>query len=118
MQSLRSALIIFSRRAHTKNYMNLDALKIKTKSKATSDLHNLLINMPKEQPHIPVLKSARKQKKESVGKFPAGYITLQVLGNGAKGAPSSLYLFTDQTRSVCKNVQFPFFLNTMKVKRV
>jgi len=54
--------------------------------------------MPKEQPHIPVLKFARNKKKEATAKYPAGYITLQILGSGAKGAPSSLYMFTDQSR--------------------
>ncbi|ODM99911.1 Ribonuclease Z, mitochondrial [Orchesella cincta] len=54
--------------------------------------------MPKETVHVPVLKEGRKAKKETSGRYPAGIINLQVLGSGAKGAPRSLYVFTDQTR--------------------
>lgn len=61
-------------------------------------LKDLLINMPKEAVHVPALKAGRKAKKETFSKYPAGIINLQVLGSGAKGAPRSLYVFTDQTR--------------------
>lgn len=68
--------------------------KLSTKSQ----LKELLISMPKETAHVPVLKEGRKVKKENLIKYPAGIINLQVLGNGSKGAPRSLYVFTDQTR--------------------
>jgi len=63
-----------------------------------SPLHDLLISMPKEAVHVPLLQSQRAARKEVTSKFPAGYINLEVLGNGAKGAPAALYVFTDQTR--------------------
>ncbi|CAL8095069.1 unnamed protein product [Orchesella dallaii] len=61
-------------------------------------LKELLLKMPKETVHVPVLKEGRKVKKESSVRYPAGIINLQVLGSGAIGAPRSLYVFTDQTR--------------------
>ncbi len=63
-----------------------------------SKLRDLLIKMPKETVHVPILREGRKAKKETAFRYPAGIINLQVLGNGTKGAPRSLYVFTDQTR--------------------
>ncbi|KAF6198835.1 hypothetical protein GE061_006858 [Apolygus lucorum] len=54
--------------------------------------------MPKESTHAITLKAQRLKIKEKGQKYPPGTVTLQVLGSGAKGAPRSLYLFTDQSR--------------------
>ena len=61
-------------------------------------LQDLLLGMNTKAAHVPAMKAARKAKQENTPKYPAGVITLQVLGSGAKGAPSSLYIFADQTR--------------------
>ncbi|KAK9509709.1 hypothetical protein O3M35_006965 [Rhynocoris fuscipes] len=61
-------------------------------------LNELLIEMPKENKHTSQLKSYRIRMKEKNSRYFPGIVNLQVLGSGAKGAPRSLYLFTDQSR--------------------
>ena len=60
-------------------------------------LLNLLITMPKDTSHVARLQSERQAKKISKVKYPPGTVTLQVLGSGVRGAPRSLYMFTDQS---------------------
>jgi hypothetical protein len=60
-------------------------------------LLNLLITMPKDTSHVARLQSERQAKKISKMKYPPGTVTLQVLGSGVRGAPRSLYMFTDQS---------------------
>lgn len=69
-------------------------------SSASKSLHDLLLEMPKDRtPLLKVLKASRKLKNSIMsGKYPAGIINLQVLGNGANGGPKCVYLFTDQAR--------------------
>ncbi|XP_063240467.1 LOW QUALITY PROTEIN: ribonuclease Z, mitochondrial-like [Bacillus rossius redtenbacheri] len=62
------------------------------------NLHNLLVEMPKEKKHTQELKKQRQKLKEKGQKYVPGTVCLQVLGSGAEGAPTSLYLFTDQSR--------------------
>lgn len=93
-QLVRQVVVLLRKSLHTKPEFVVGELKKKDKS----SLNDLLISMPKEAVHIPLLKSARVARKEAAAKFPAGFIHLEVLGNGSKGAPPSLYVFTDQTR--------------------
>nr|CAD7262484.1 unnamed protein product [Timema shepardi] len=65
----------------------------------SSNLHKLLINMPKDAKHTVDLQRQRQKLKVKGQKYVPGTVTLHVLGSGAKGAPKSLYLFTDQSRS-------------------
>lgn len=61
-------------------------------------LNELLLTMPKEKPHTAILKSQRIKGRAKNIKYTPGTVTLQVLGSGAKGAPRSLYVFTDHSR--------------------
>lgn len=54
----------------------------------------------KQQKHIATAQKQLQKAKERSQKYVPGTINLQILGNGAKGAPSSVYLFTDQSRYV------------------
>ncbi len=58
---------------------------------------NLLATMPKDTSHVSRLQSERQAKKITKTKYPPGTVTLQVLGSGVRGAPRSLYMFTDQS---------------------
>nr|CAD7441864.1 unnamed protein product [Timema bartmani] len=64
----------------------------------SSNLHKLLINMPKDAKHTVELQKQRQKLKVKGQKYVPGTVTLHVLGSGAKGAPKSLYVFTDQSR--------------------
>ncbi|KAB0794016.1 hypothetical protein PPYR_13636 [Photinus pyralis] len=57
-----------------------------------------LQTMPKIPKHIPEAQKQRRLIKEKFSRYVPGRITLQVLGTGAKGAPRSLYVFSDQSR--------------------
>lgn len=63
-------------------------------------LLKVLKAMPKEPKHIAEAQKQRKKIKEKYIKYSPGKVTLQVLGSGAKGAPKSLYVFSDQSRYV------------------
>lgn len=52
----------------------------------------------KQQQHISVAQKQLVKAKEKSAKYVPGSINLQIVGNGAKGAPASVYLFTDQSR--------------------
>lgn len=52
----------------------------------------------KQQKHIATAQKQLLKSKEKCYKYVPGTINLQILGNGAKGAPASVYLFTDQSR--------------------
>lgn len=52
----------------------------------------------KLQQHIATAQKQLQKVKEKSQKYVPGTISLQVLGNGARGAPASVYLFTDQSR--------------------
>ncbi|BET01573.1 zinc phosphodiesterase [Nesidiocoris tenuis] len=67
-------------------------------SRKSTRLSALLDTMPKESTHAITMKAQRLKIKEKMQKYPPGTVTMQVLGSGAKGAPRSLYLFTDQSR--------------------
>lgn len=44
----------------------------------------------------------RKRKENERDLFSPGVVNLQVLGSGCKGAPASIYLFSDQSRlAIC-----------------
>ena len=64
------------------------------------NLKELLLNMPRDTRHTVALQQQRQKLKEKGQKYPPGTVSLQVLGSGAKGAPRSLYVFTDQSRQV------------------
>jgi hypothetical protein len=66
-----------------------------------SEQHNLkqlLLTMPRDTRHTAALQQQRQKCKEKGQKYTPGTVSLQVLGSGAKGAPRSLYVFTDQSR--------------------
>lgn len=67
-------------------------------SASKSNLLELLKTMPKQQKHIAEAQKQRQKIKERLSKYVPGRVTLQVLGSGAKGAPRSLYVFSDQSR--------------------
>lgn len=69
-------------------------------SAAKSNLLELLKTMPKQPKHIAEAQKQRLKIKERLSKYVPGKVTLQVLGTGAKGAPRSLYVFSDQSRQV------------------
>lgn len=62
------------------------------------NLKQLLLSMPRDTRHTAALQKQRQKCKEKGQKYTPGTVSLQVLGSGAKGAPRSLYVFTDQSR--------------------
>lgn len=68
------------------------------KSAKNLKLNSLLLNMSKDRAHIAEAQKQRQKIKEKSSKYVPGTVTLQVLGSGASGTPSSVYLFTDQDR--------------------
>lgn len=58
----------------------------------------ILATMPKDPQHIAESQKQRRKIKEKLSRYVPGKVTLQVLGTGAKGAPKSLYMFSDQSR--------------------
>lgn len=52
--------------------------------------------------HIAEAQKQRHKIKEKGSRYVPGTVQLQVLGSGAAGTPSSVYLFTDQDRFVLK----------------
>lgn len=69
--------------------------QISSKSKKLQDL---LLNMPKDQKHIVEAQKQRLKIKARAARYPPGVVNIQVLGNGSKGSPAVVYLFSDQTR--------------------
>lgn len=65
---------------------------------SNSNLNDLLLKMPKEPKHIVEAQKQRIKIKQKSSKYAPGRVTLQILGTGAKGAPRSVYLFSDQSR--------------------
>lgn len=63
-------------------------------------LHDILLKMPRDTTHTKVLQNQRVKLKEKRVKYSPGLVNLQVIGSGAYGAPTSLYLFTDGSRCV------------------
>ena len=62
------------------------------------NLKELILSMPRNTKHTAELQKQRQKLKEKAQKYVPGTVSLQVLGSGAKGAPRSLYMFTDQFR--------------------
>jgi predicted AAA+ superfamily ATPase len=62
------------------------------------NLKQLLLTMPRDTRHTAELQKQRQKLKEKGQKYVPGTVSLHVLGSGAKGAPRSLYVFTDQSR--------------------
>lgn len=52
----------------------------------------------KQKTHIASAQKQIQKAKERSQKYIPGTISLQILGTGAKGTPSAVYLFTDQSR--------------------
>lgn len=78
-------------------------MHVKFYSSSATAKHNLielLKTMPKQPKHIAEAQKQRQKIKERISKYVPGRVTLQVLGTGAKGAPRSLYMFSDQSRLV------------------
>lgn len=48
--------------------------------------------------HIATVQKQIQKAKEKSLKYVPGTISLQIIGNGARGAPATVYLFTDQSR--------------------
>lgn len=64
----------------------------------------------KQQTHIAAAQKQIQKAKERSQKYVPGSISLQILGTGAQGTPSTVYLFTDQTRYTIKLQIFKIFL--------
>ncbi|XP_021942472.1 ribonuclease Z, mitochondrial-like [Zootermopsis nevadensis] len=62
------------------------------------NLKQILLTMPRDTGHTEILQKQRQKCKVKGQKYTPGTVSLQVLGSGAKGAPRSLYVFTDQSR--------------------
>lgn len=77
------------------------------KSDSIKNLNSLLINMSKDRSHIAEAQKQRQKIKEKGSRYVPGTVTLQVLGSGALGTPSSVYLFTDQDRFASRSARFP-----------
>lgn len=73
---------------------------LKARFSNQSKLHELLLKMPRDNTQTQILKKQRVKIKEKSSKYSPGIVNLQILGSGAKGAPTALYLFTDQSRYV------------------
>lgn len=54
----------------------------------------------KTNEHITTAQKQLMKAKERSLKYVPGTVNLQIVGSGSKGAPASVYLFTDQSRSV------------------
>lgn len=69
------------------------------KKDSTKKLLEFLADMPKgNSGRIADVQRQRQQIAKKSEKYGASTIYLQVLGSGTRGAPSTLYLFTDQKR--------------------
>ncbi|XP_071444662.1 ribonuclease Z, mitochondrial [Hetaerina americana] len=68
------------------------------RGKKLNALNEILMSMPKEKSARSETLQQRHKMKDKNMKYNPGSVTLQVLGSGAKGAPRSLYVFTDQSR--------------------
>lgn len=68
------------------------------KIRKSQEIKDLLLSMSKDRGHVQQMRVSRKQKKDCSPRYTPGVVRLQVLGNGAPGHPSSLYLFTDSNR--------------------
>ena len=74
---------------------------------------DLVLEMPKDTTdHIARMQAHRQYKKVAKSKFPPSTVMLQVLGSGARGAPTGLYMFTDQSRYTVKIIYLiPILIN-------
>lgn len=74
-------------------------------SGSTKKLLEFLANMPKAtSARIADAQRQRQQISKKSEKYGPSTVYLQVLGSGARGAPNTLYLFTDQKRYVLMNI--------------
>ncbi|XP_047517467.1 ribonuclease Z, mitochondrial isoform X3 [Pieris napi] len=68
-------------------------------TKGSNRLLDILANMPKSNTaRIAEVQRQRQKNAKKGDKYGPSTIYLQVLGSGARGAPNTLYLFTDQKR--------------------
>lgn len=63
-------------------------------------LSEMEVKNQKLQKHIVDAQKQRIKIKEKGARYVPGTVNLQILGNGAPGSPSCVYLFTDQNRFV------------------
>ena len=64
-----------------------------------NNLANLLLKMPKDTTeHVERNQTHRIRIKEKSKYYSPGTVNLQVLGSGARGSSSCVYLFSEQTR--------------------
>jgi len=61
-------------------------------------LRDLIYKMPKEEPHLRDIRKQRMEKRKKRITTQPATVYWQVLGSGAYGAPTSLYLHTDHRR--------------------
>ena len=64
----------------------------------STNILELLREMPKEPKHLPLLTKQRQERKARVAKYQPANVNLQVLGTGDRGAPRSLFVYTDHTK--------------------
>lgn len=66
---------------------------------SSKKLLEFLANMPKSNSNrVAETQRARLNSQKKAEKYGPSTVYLQVLGSGARGAPNTLYLFTDQRR--------------------
>jgi hypothetical protein len=68
-------------------------------SSAKFHLNYLLNNMPKDvSQHVERIQKQRMKIKEKSKFYSPGVVNIQILGNGARGGSSSVYIFSEQSR--------------------
>lgn len=78
-------------------------------SSISKEINQILKQMSKLPGHDAILRREQsKLKRKAQKQHPPGKISIQVLGTGARGGPASIYLFTDQTRSVTDMIHIEF----------
>lgn len=72
---------------------------VKLIARSYSKLVNILLNMPKDSSeHIQNAQKHRIRIKEKSKFYSPGTVNIQVLGSGARGTSSAIYLFSEQSR--------------------
>lgn len=80
-------------------YRVVSLCSVRYKNNSTKKLLEFLAEMPKQNSaRIAEAQRQRQQITKKGEKYAPSTVYLQVLGSGARGAPNTLYLFTDQKR--------------------
>lgn len=78
---------------------NLCRVNFRRFSSVTFDLNYILSTMPKDiTQHVERNQKQRMKIKEKSKFYSPGVVNCQILGNGARGGSSSVYIFSEQSR--------------------